>query len=423
MLLLLLSLPCWFLILLKKKADTIFFWRESFSCAHPRQTYMWGNRTNKAFHPIISSDHFMSFATNTTPIGANMPIGANAPVAGVNALQDYRATAAAKHAAWLASQTAKPSSTSTTAPTTTPTTTTTTTVVPASNGGGEGVRYIYVLLCSGGKYYVGETHNVEERFAQHLAASVGKPTASCLSEKESTLALGPGAAWTRKHEPIEVVKKFVKQSVHDEDNTTLDYMVEHGIRNVRGGSFCMVKLPRHIRRTIKQQLATIKKLCYRCKQPGHCANACPSNPNSTTAKPVLPSQKRSWIDYDSEEDEDNSSSASTTTSGHNPLFSFDAKSNGSSIGSSSSSSSSTSSRKETEEDERLRAPRPQAAPERLMDFDFDADTSSRRPASLRYLPKTAPLPPQICARCGRNNHSEYQCFAKNHLRGHLLPPR
>jgi predicted GIY-YIG superfamily endonuclease len=376
-----------------------------------------------------------------------------------SALQDYRSTAAAKHAAWLLSQTKTTATpTPSAAPSSAPSSATPSSATPPPAPSppiaapqtsvllaGEGTRYIYVLLCSGGKYYVGETYNVEERFAQHLASSMSKSTSSVLKEKENTTI--PGAAWTRKHEPIEVVKRFVKQSVHDEDNTTLDYMVEHGIRNVRGGSFCMVKLPRHIRRTIKQRLATIKKLCYRCKQPGHCANTCPTQPPSqpqpgqsttTTIKPILPSQRRSWIDYDSEEDEEETKASTTAImTQNNPLFSFDAKSSNSNsnnnsnsnsnsnINSNSTSTTGSGAGASGEEAERWRAPRPQGEPERLMDFEFDVDVVSRprRPPPLRYLPKTVPLPPQICARCGRNNHSEYQCFAKHHLHGHLLPPR
>lgn len=301
-------------------------------------------------------------------------------MAAADPLGAYRAAAAAKHAAWTASQSKTTSESNPKAapiaavstPTLIPTLTK---VSESANGGCVGVQYIYVLLCSGGKYYVGESYNVEDRFAQHLD---GKS----------------GAAWTRKYEPIEVIRKFVKQTVHDEDNTTLDYMVEHGIRNVRGGSFCSVHLPRHIRRTIKQRLATIKKLCYRCKQPGHCANNCPA---SVTAV------RRSWIDCDSEEDE---KEIVTTTSPSpqavlpNPLFSFDPS-----------------------QDETSRAPMPQSSPERLFDFD----PSPQRPVHYRrpILPSRQTIHQTIivCSRCGRNNHSDIQCFAKHHLHGHLLPSK
>jgi predicted GIY-YIG superfamily endonuclease len=249
--------------------------------------------------------------------------------------------------------------------------------------------YIYVLQCARGKYYVGETHNVEERFAQHC----GRAGASSSSSSSSSGALA-GATWTKKYEPIQVIKQFVKQSVHDEDNTTLDYMTEHGIRNVRGGSFCMVHLPRHIRRTIKQRLATIKHLCYRCKKPGHCANSCPS---------PTPSNKTSWIDHDSEEDEKDQhpnptqNTLSQSTSG--ALFTFDSTD---------------------------RAPLPQSAPECLM------DPSTSLPLPVVGLPRGLKLlsarPPKpyhkiVCTRCARSGHAVNQCFAKFHLNGSTLPVR
>lgn len=289
--------------------------------------------------------------------------------------------------------------------------------------GGESERWIYVLLCSGGKYYVGETHDVAERFAQHLNM-----------DPECKL---PGAAWTKKYEPLEVVKKFVKKSVHDEDNTTLDYMIEHGIRNVRGGSFCMVHLPKHIRRTIKQRLATIQKLCYRCRAPGHCAQNCP-----LPSQPSQPSHSNhsrrstSWIDDDSEADEPPSNHA-------NPLFSFSARP----LSSTPNSDTKTSDTKTSDTGDRAeRPPLPQSEPEQLIGpFAQPAVPPVRhtfRPANPNPFysmllnqtnranqvnPNGAnPVNPNVavtarCARCGRLYHDANQCFAKHHIQGHLLP--
>lgn len=328
-------------------------------------------------------------------------------------MQDYRTTAAAKHAAWLKKSQDIPHTESPAPP---PPSSAVASQSPP-NGvetKSESLRYIYVLLCSGGKYYVGETHNVEERFAQHLNAHT-------TTSSGGTSTVIPGAAWTKRYEPIEVVKKFVKQSVHDEDNTTLDYMVEHGIRNVRGGSFCMVKLPRHVRRTIKQQLATIQKLCYRCKRPNHCANNCPSGPSGPSGPPLLPSHKqqhRSWIDYDSEEETQNHTQTNTNTTTTpaatpNPLFTFD----------------STDDVKD-EKDDRLRPPKPQSEPECLTDIFPTPSQRQQQPLPLRsgvlrYNPSmmTTPTPIVVCTRCGRNNHTNVQCFAKLHLKGHILPPK
>jgi hypothetical protein len=411
-------------------------------------------------------------------------------------IAQYRATAAAKHAAWTAAQSTDPAASTTQTTNCIASTTTTMTngaarTLPvcdvAGVGGGGGVaeeRYIYVLLCSGGRYYVGETSNVQERFVQHVAArhsattvaSSGGIDGAAAAAKGSAL---PGAAWTRKHEPIEVVRSFVKRSVHDEDNTTLDYMAEHGIRNVRGGSFCMVKLPRHIRRTIKQRLATIKRLCYRCKQPGHCANACPV---AAAAAASGVSHSRSWIDCDSEEDNPDRARTATSdptlipaTSTANPQdgissltgntpaaftntpmptsvvaaaaaivaasFKTSGFNGGPEHGLRSQATSSSSGPTQAGlfafdagplQDDRDRAPLPESEPERLIDCWPTEPSVPRRPSvqpppPLRLLSSailTGSRPPAlVCTRCGRNNHSELQCFAKHHLHGHLLPSK
>lgn len=37
--------------------------------------------------------------------------------------------------------------------------------------------YVYIILCSNGKYYVGHSHNIEKRFDRHLDKSGAKFTA------------------------------------------------------------------------------------------------------------------------------------------------------------------------------------------------------------------------------------------------------
>ena len=45
---------------------------------------------------------------------------------------------------------------------------------------------IYVLRLEGGRYYVGKTDNVPQRFQQHLQ--------------------GQGSTWTKKYKPVSLVK-------------------------------------------------------------------------------------------------------------------------------------------------------------------------------------------------------------------------
>jgi predicted GIY-YIG superfamily endonuclease len=253
-------------------------------------------------------------------------------------MQDYKVLAAAKHAAWRQTQTQTQTQAQAHASLPTPTS--------VATGGVDDrgrQRYIYVLKCAGGKFYVGETVDVQQRFAQHLQGE------------------GAGAAWTKKYEAIEVIKSFEMKSMHDETNTALDLMLDHGIRNVRGGPFCAVNLPRHQRQTIKQMLASMMRACYRCKQPGHCASNCPTGATS----------HQSWLDQDSDDDEPEAP---------RPRFTFSAPA------------------PDTE-----RPPLPPSAPEQLIG------------------PRTCD--DQACTRCGRTGHGAIQCFARTDINGSSLPAR
>ena len=84
---------------------------------------------------------------------------------------------------------------------------------------------IYVLQLVRGKYYVGMTRKNVERIWQHID--------------------GKGAAWTKKYPPKEGDELLEYQSgrkVADEDKKTLEMMAKYGVRNVRGGSWCRVKM-------------------------------------------------------------------------------------------------------------------------------------------------------------------------------------
>lgn len=85
---------------------------------------------------------------------------------------------------------------------------------------------IYVLELQGGKYYVGSTSHKQKRWRQHWSGRSGK---------------GQGAAWTRRHAPIRVV--FQHKRVPElyylglEAKVTAEWMLKHGVNNVRGAMF------------------------------------------------------------------------------------------------------------------------------------------------------------------------------------------
>lgn len=113
---------------------------------------------------------------------------------------------------------------------------------------------IYILELANKKYYVGKTSEPEFRLDQHFNSD--------------------GSAWTKKYKPIKVLELIPGCDNFDEDKYTLKYMEKHGITNVRGGSFCQIKLSDENISTLNQMLNGSTDLCYICGQSGHFASAC-----------------------------------------------------------------------------------------------------------------------------------------------------
>ena len=128
---------------------------------------------------------------------------------------------------------------------------------------------IYVLNLNRGKYYVGKTRRGVKRVWEHID--------------------GKGAAWTKKYPPlkndeIEYMKSGLKES--DEDRITLEYMAKYGISNVRGGSWCMVRMPKATRSKLKKKIESAKSkkttrkrskkkvFCARCGRNSHSISKC-----------------------------------------------------------------------------------------------------------------------------------------------------
>jgi predicted GIY-YIG superfamily endonuclease len=73
---------------------------------------------------------------------------------------------------------------------------------------------VYVLELEGGNWYVGKTHNLNVRLAQHWS--------------------GDGAKWTRLFKPIRLVKVSMTET---EQEITNEYILLYGKDNVRGGNW------------------------------------------------------------------------------------------------------------------------------------------------------------------------------------------
>ena len=120
---------------------------------------------------------------------------------------------------------------------------------------------VYVLKLRGGKWYVGYTERAIKRVLQH--------------------AQKKGAKWTKKYAPVEPIPYSMSEPIHtekDEDRITLKLMAEHGIRNVRGGSWCMVDMKAYTVRELKGLIpkSTWKKgsRCNRCGRDSHDRSRC-----------------------------------------------------------------------------------------------------------------------------------------------------
>ncbi len=87
--------------------------------------------------------------------------------------------------------------------------------------------FVYVLACVDSKYYIGTTSFPVNRLRQHRA--------------------GQGSAWTRRHRPLRgyLELKRVPDGISPglyEDMWVKQYMLQHGVHAVRGGSYSQVDL-------------------------------------------------------------------------------------------------------------------------------------------------------------------------------------
>lgn len=113
---------------------------------------------------------------------------------------------------------------------------------------------IYILKLEKDKYYIGKTQNPDFRIDDHFNAN--------------------GSAWTKKYKPMEIVTVIPNCTHFDEDKYTLEYMSEHGMHNVRGGSFCRITLDEHDIATIKKMINGANDKCHYCGFKGHFIKEC-----------------------------------------------------------------------------------------------------------------------------------------------------
>jgi len=114
---------------------------------------------------------------------------------------------------------------------------------------------IYILKLNDNKYYIGKTNRtVKERYQEHLE--------------------GIGSFWTKKYNPLSVLKQIENSSPFDEDRYVKEYMAMYGIDNVRGGSYNQEELNGETIKFLKNELRTSNNECYKCGSTSHFVSEC-----------------------------------------------------------------------------------------------------------------------------------------------------
>lgn len=133
---------------------------------------------------------------------------------------------------------------------------------------------IYVLRLEGGRYYVGKSDDVMNRYQQHRN--------------------GLGSAWTRKYKPIVLEKTIENVSPFEEDKITKEYMSKYGIDKVRGGSYVEVELSGFHTDALNMEIWAAKGLCTNCGRPGHFVKDCYATTNTLGNKIEYEEEVEVW---------------------------------------------------------------------------------------------------------------------------------
>lgn len=121
---------------------------------------------------------------------------------------------------------------------------------------------VYVLQLANGRFYVGQSRNIQSRIARHRSGT-GSAVASdplavqipCVTPRPSPEDL---EAWERAE--------------------TLELMHQHGIDKVRGWIYNANELSPSLKAHAHQQICSRKNLCHRCGEPGHFTSQCTAPP-------------------------------------------------------------------------------------------------------------------------------------------------
>lgn len=287
---------------------------------------------------------------------------------------------------------------------------------------------LYTIECEGHGgdslnpvYYVGKTRkSVEERFLEHVEQR-------------------DGAQWTGLHAPIRLVNNAGPSTIDPEDKFSEDTLVYrtmeiHGIDNVRGGSYCQIRLTNEQVQELSRKLTAATDRCYRCNAQGHFIKQCPAHENKW-GKDANENKGEQWGN------DANKSIDATLLPSVGGFVSM--------IGRAISGLFTV----ETPQAHMVRSSPPPAQPRSSYGkyrqhpqhhpqhhphhAQHHAQHQTQHPYHARHMPahmkkpyskapsgKNAPAvkatPVKPCYRCGRGNHYASECFAKTHLNGKAL---
>ena len=114
-------------------------------------------------------------------------------------------------------------------------------------------RFIYVIKCANGYWYVGQTKHPSYRYMHHEA--------------------GTGSWFTKIHKPLKMTKIIhlgvvtQKQAEMAEDEMTMVYIQRHGVDKVRGGKYIQKDKINFIDMVYENILPEAKELTPRKRKP------------------------------------------------------------------------------------------------------------------------------------------------------------
>ena len=124
--------------------------------------------------------------------------------------------------------------------------------------------YTYVLELDEKKYYIGKSSKPMKRIGDHTGSEQGG------QGKQGTR----GSGWTQMYKPVKILEINSAFDPMEEDFTTLRYMNQMGIDNVRGGSFCELNLSPENTLTLEKMMRGADDKCYFCGSDKHLIISC-----------------------------------------------------------------------------------------------------------------------------------------------------